>query len=192
MNDAFRSGRYSQAIKMADEQLKIDPYDWDALYMKASIYSSPMPEFCDYYTAIGIIMFALDSDRTDINRWHAAGDVFDSSGIYAEAERCYRRVLEMDPTNYKAIISLAVNRGAHGTQITAEEVKSLLETAISSKPDEWNAYHHLALLLRELGDKKKAMELYESALVRLPDTENERMRHELEKQIKTLRDEVGG
>ncbi len=192
MNDAFGSGRYSQAIKMADEQLKIDPYDWDALYMKASIYSLPIPEYCDYYAAIGIIMFALDSDRADINRWHAAGDIFDSSGIYAEAERCYRRVLEMDPTNYKAIISLAVNRGAHGTQITAEEVKTLLETAISSKPSEWNAYHHLAVLLRELGDKKQAMEMYESALVRIPDTENESMRQEIEKQIKILRDEIGG
>lgn len=190
MNDAFGSGRYSDAIRMADEQLKIDPEDWDALYMKASIYSAPIPEYCDYYTAIGIIMFALDSDRADINRWHAAGDVFDSSGIYAEAERCYRRVLEMDPTNYKAIISLAVNRGAHGTQITVEEVKTLLETAISSKPDEWNAYHHLAVLLRELGDKKQAMEMYESALVRLPKTENKSMRPELEKQIKSLKEEL--
>jgi len=187
INNAFGSGRYSQAIRMADEQLKTDPEDWDALYMKASIYSSPLPDYCDYYAAIGIIMFALDSDRTDINRWVAAGDVFDSCGIYAEAERCYRRVLEMDSTNYRAIIGLATNRGAHGTQITIEEVKTLLETAISSKPDEWNAYHRLALLLRELGDNKKAMEMYESALVRLPDTENERMRPELEKQIKSLR-----
>jgi tetratricopeptide (TPR) repeat protein len=191
MNEAFRSGRYSKAIKIADQQLKIDPGDWDAIYMKASIYSLPLPKYCDYYTAIGMIMFGVDSDRTDINRWHAAGDIFDMSGIYAEAERCYRKVLEMDPINYKAIISFTVLQGAPGTQITKEEAKALLETAISSKPNEWNAYHHLANLLRELGDNKKALELYESALVRITNTENEKfMRNELERQIKILKDKT--
>jgi len=191
MHAYFRKDQYDKALEIADNYLSnIDSSDWDALYMKASIFSTPFPEYYDCYTAIGIIMVALDKDRSDINRWHAAGDIFNLCGIYAEAERCYRRVLEMDPTNYLAIISITIQQGAPGTQITAEEVKTLLETAISSKPDEWNAYHHLAVLLRKLGDKKQAMEMYESALVRLPDTENERMRPELEKQIKSLKEEM--
>lgn len=190
MRDAFNSGRYSRALRIANKYLRTNPGDWDALYMKASIYSAPLPKYCDYYSAIGIILFALDADRDDVKRWHAAADVFEMAGLYAEAERCYRKVLEMDPTNYQAIIALTVHRRAHGTQVTAEEARTLLETAISSKPDEWNAYHHLAVLLRELGDKKKAMEMYESALARLPETDEYGMRPGLEKQIKILKEEL--
>jgi len=194
MKDAFRKGRYKKALKNANNYLSnVNPSDWDALWMKATIYSTPLPKYTNYYAAIGIIMVALDRDRTDINRWLAAAEVFDLCGIYAEAERCYRKVLEMDPTNYGAIIGLAVSLGSLGTQITKEEAKSLLETAISSKPDKWNAYHHLAsLLLMRLGDKEKAMEMYKSALVRLSNTDpaNELMRPELEKQIKRLKEEM--
>ncbi len=191
MEEFCKKEQYSKALQVAEDYLeKQDCYDWDALYMKAFIYSIPIPEYTDYYASIGIITVALNQDRYDINRWLAAGEIFENCGVYGESERCYRKAREMDPINYTAIIGLAVNRRAPGTQITNTEVKNLLETAISSKPDEWNAYHHLAVLLRELGDKKQAMEMYESALVRLPDTENERMCPELEKQIKSLKEEM--
>jgi tetratricopeptide (TPR) repeat protein len=193
MQDAWTKGDYVHALEIAEEYLsKTNPHDCDAMLMKAYILSLPDTRFSDYYSAIGIAFFALELGRSELRRWLGVADVCNMCGLYGEAERCYRRALEMDPTNYNAIICLASNRRAPGTQITAEEAKFFLETAISSKPDEWNAYHHLAQLLRELGDKKKALELYESALVRVPDTEIEWVRHEIEKQIKILGNEIGG
>ena len=92
----------------------------------------------------------------------------------------------MDPTHYDALIRLASCQGTPGTEMAIDEAKTLLETAILNKPNEWKAYDRLAALLHRLGNKKEAKEMYHSALVRLPDTENECTRSELEKQIQIL------
>lgn len=193
MLDAFNEGRFTDAIKIAEDHLaNCDGSDWDAIIMKATILSLPDPKFCDYNTAIGMVLYGLDYQRTDTRRWMGVAEVFHNCGLQAEAERCYRTAIEIDPTNYDAVIGLAILQtvGYPGIQITAGEIETLLKTAISNEPNKWLAYLYLARILRKLGDKKQAVELYQSAIVMLPNTGDKYTRHELEKEIKTLKEEI--
>ncbi|MHC4132791.1 MAG: tetratricopeptide repeat protein [Planctomycetota bacterium] len=176
MQDAFRKGKYSKALKIAENYLKkCYAYDWDALYMKASILALPHPKFSDYFTAVGLAFYALENDLKDYKRWLGAASICDRCGLYYNAERCYRKAIEIGPADYDALISLASRKDSPGTNISKSEAKEFLEKAISIKPDHWNAYHHLALLMIELGDKKKARELFQKALDRYP-VENDKLK----------------
>ncbi len=193
MQDSFNEGRFTDAIKIAEEHLaNCDGSDWDAIIMKATILSLPDPKFCDYHTAIGMALYGLNYQRADAYRWVGVAEVFQNCGLQAEAERCYRTALELNSTNYDAVVGLAILHtvGYPGVQIAADEMKALLESAIANEPNKWLAYLYLARILRKSGDKEKAMELYQSATEKLLDSRDKYTRQELEKEIKTFKEEI--
>jgi tetratricopeptide (TPR) repeat protein len=193
MQDAFDEGRFADAIQIAEDYLtKEDASDWEAIIMKATILSLPDPKFSDYNTALGVALFGLDNDRTDVRRWVGLGQVFFNCGLYAEAQRCYRTALETDPANYDAVMELAVLQRFSwpGLRVGADELKVLLEKAISNQPHNWRGYFYLAKVLRSQGAKNPAMAMYKLAIDRLADEERIRLGSAVEKEVLDLEEEV--
>lgn len=160
MEQAYKEGCYKKALQIADDYLaNQNGDDLDALFMKASILSSPIPEYCDYHRALGIALYALNLDLSNIESWLQYGSVCDCCGVYTEAERAYRMVIKMDTSNYFALKCLAALYSHPGVDITIEESILLLENVVSLYPNEWEPRQNLAISYLETGrtDEAKIM-----------------------------------
>lgn len=70
-----------------------------------------------------------------------------------QAEQEYRKALELNPVNTRALINLGLLKQASGDSAEAEQ---LFRKAIASNSEDWEAHYALGRLLRERGKLKEA------------------------------------
>jgi tetratricopeptide (TPR) repeat protein len=193
MNEAFRQGQYQRVLDIADGWLNThDGCDWDALYMKATLLSTPLPEFSDYHRAVGIVLEALNSDMHDVTRWTGFAQVCDNCGVYAFAEMAYRRALEIAPDDYNALMGLSTMSLGIGTTVTLDEEHVILTKAMSLYPNVAYVYYRMAALYQRRQEKAKALDMLYRAQSRLSDDDRAygEMCSQIEADIRRLTSEL--
>lgn len=172
MYDAFGAAAYNEAVRIADEILSTDQDDWDAIYIKASVKSLPIPELYDEEGALLLAESAVQRKPDDVTRWLGLAEIRTSCGKYEDAEGAYRYVLSMDPRNLQATVGLACLIDHPGVTTTLEACRQLLQQARQTYPSAWEPYYYGAHIEWELGRVQEARSLFESALIRLSPTDD--------------------
>lgn len=80
---------------------------------------------------------------------------------YEKAEQMFKKVIEIDPTNYRAQYNLGI---VHFNLERHEKAKECYEKAIELKPDYYHCIYNLGLIYEREGDLKEALKYYEKAL----------------------------
>ncbi|MFX1488618.1 MAG: tetratricopeptide repeat protein, partial [Promethearchaeota archaeon] len=80
---------------------------------------------------------------------------------YKEAEKIFKRVIEIDPTNYRAHYNLGI---VNYNLDDIEKAKQCYEEAIRIKPDYKHCLYNLGLAYEKEEDLMKALKYYEKAL----------------------------
>ncbi|MFX1325994.1 MAG: tetratricopeptide repeat protein [Promethearchaeota archaeon] len=80
---------------------------------------------------------------------------------YEKAKQMFKKVIEFDPTNYRAQYNLGI---AHFNLENHEKAKECYEKAIEIKPDYYHCLYNLGLIHEREGDLKEALKFYEKAL----------------------------
>ena len=80
---------------------------------------------------------------------------------YEKAKELFRRIIEIDPTNYRAHYNLGI---ANFNLENIEKAKECYEEAIKIKPDYKHCYYNLGLIYENEGDLREALKYYEQAL----------------------------
>ncbi|GEM_PF-540558 len=105
-------------------------------------------------------------------RWplFGLGGLLARQGRYEEAERCYWRVLELDPEATAALVEMGRMKEAQGQ---VSEARQLYQRALEISPQFFRAYDALAESLLAEGDAGGALEVLQKAMDRR-GTENAR------------------
>jgi protein O-GlcNAc transferase len=95
------------------------------------------------------------------------GVTLQRQGRLADAERCFARVLELDPSSFEALHMLGLIAAQTGRSARAVE---LLTRAISLNQSVGAAHEHLGIALQNLGRQAEALASLERALALRPDS----------------------
>jgi serine/threonine-protein kinase len=88
------------------------------------------------------------------------------SGKSEDAEREFRRALDLEPGNAEAALRLAQSLAAQGRAKDAEDSYRKL---LKSHPDDWRAHHYLGALLYEKNRYEEAIACFQQAAKLAPD-----------------------
>jgi tetratricopeptide (TPR) repeat protein len=80
---------------------------------------------------------------------------------YEKAEYVFKKIIEIDPTNFRAHYNLGI---AHFNLEKIKQAKECYEKAIEIKPDYYHCLYNLGLIYEREGDLKEALKFYEKAL----------------------------
>lgn len=105
---------------------------------------------------------ALDADARVITR---IGEALGNLGQVEEAEACFRRALDSDPTIVAARFNLALTRLAAGLP---EEARDLLEEVVAARPDLAPGWLQLGGALNALGRYQEAAAAFRKHLALVP------------------------
>lgn len=94
--------------------------------------------------------------------------VLDFQGKYAEADALYRKILDLEPENAKAIFRLAHNYDLRGDD---DEAAKLYDRLRRVRPPYVNATLNLGLMFEDRGEYQKALECYQNVLDVFPNHE---------------------
>lgn len=94
--------------------------------------------------------------------------VLDFVGKYAEADALYKKVLEVEPENAKALFRLAHNTDLRGDD---DESQKLYDRLRRVRPPYVNATLNLGLMFEDRGEYQKALECYQNVLDVFPNHE---------------------
>ena len=97
----FELGKFEDALDELLAALSLDPNDSDALVMVGNYYS----QIRDYGTAIVQYRRAVKLDETSYG-YANLGAALGSLGEITEAEQCFRRALEIEPTYERALLGM--------------------------------------------------------------------------------------
>jgi tetratricopeptide (TPR) repeat protein len=80
---------------------------------------------------------------------------------HEKAEACFKRIIELDPNNYRAYYNLGITCYNLGNMDLALK---MCENALNLKPDYEHCYYNIGLIYEAKNDLNKALEYYERAL----------------------------
>jgi tetratricopeptide (TPR) repeat protein len=80
---------------------------------------------------------------------------------YEKAKDIFKKIIEIDPTNYRAHYNLGI---ANFNLDEIEEAKECYEEAVRIKPDYKHCLYNIGLIYEREGNLKKALRYYEKAL----------------------------
>jgi len=121
--------------------------------------------------ALKILEGLLEKDRhSEIVKSTLIEILFDYGGYlndewmlgYEKAVECFKKIIEMDPNNYRAWYNLGI---AYFNLNETEDALSAYHRALEIKPDYMYCYYNIGLLYEvSKGDLEKALANYEKAL----------------------------
>ena len=108
----------------------------------------------------------VQNDRRDWEAWHLLSAAHGMLGEFPEAEKCSRRVIELQPTMLGAYINLG---NALMSQGKLEDALPCYRRALQIKPDEPQTHNNLGNLLKQQGKLAEAETSYRQALRYAPN-----------------------
>ncbi|MFX1433239.1 MAG: tetratricopeptide repeat protein [Promethearchaeota archaeon] len=125
----------------------------------------------EFKNAIYILESLLENDpHSEIVKSVLVEVLFDYGGYlndewvlgYEQAVECFKKIIEMDPNNYRAWYNLGI---AYFNLNKTEDALNAYNRALEIKPDYMYCYYNIGLLYEASnGDLEKALENYEKAL----------------------------
>lgn len=136
-------GQAALAAEAFQRALAVDPAYTRARTMLARAHE----EAGDYQTAEGIHQEAVSQDAGDWRAWHSLGVFYaNRTDRYEQAEKCFRRVIELTPDNYAGYANLG---GLLFLQGRFAEAAQWLEQSIKLKPTAQNCSNLATILFFE-------------------------------------------
>ncbi|MHA1931790.1 MAG: tetratricopeptide repeat protein [Promethearchaeota archaeon] len=80
---------------------------------------------------------------------------------YDEAEKIFKRIIQIEPNNYRAHYNLGI---ANFNLENIEQAKQCYEEAIRIKPDYKHCFYNMGLIYEGEGNLQEALKYYEKAL----------------------------
>lgn len=163
--------KYAKASEMFEEALEYNPSNTAILKKLGQsyfYYASTSEEKLStltkrelYLKAISAIQRYLIDFRADVDAWILLGKAYCKVGNYREGEQCYYRALEIEPTNYRAILNTA---WYYEDLEQYEKAIEFYEKLCKISPERHHPPIYLAHLYRKIGDLDKAIEYLQKAL----------------------------
>ncbi|HRU78822.1 MAG TPA: tetratricopeptide repeat protein [Rectinema sp.] len=152
--DLIEEGRVEEALECFDKAIELDP---QAIFSRIN-RANALALLDRIDEAIGEFAAALRIDEENTSLWYNRGIVMSQIGDEEEAERCYRRAIQINPqdedssSSYNNLAVCLINRGK------LEEAIQYLEKAVQLDPQNKSASSNLRVVHRLLGDKDKSGE----------------------------------
>ena len=108
----------------------------------------------------------VQNDRRDWEAWHLLSAAHGMLGEFQDAEKCSRRVIELQPTMLGAYINLGNALMAQGKM---DDALPCYRRALQIKPDEPQTHNNLGNLLKQQGKLAEAEASYRQALRHAPN-----------------------
>lgn len=156
-----RSGRLSEAGKVYQAVLELDPNQVDALHL-LGVLSGQLGR---HEQAIQLITRAIELQPRFIEAHNNLGNVMHELGRLDAAEACYRRALQLQPDFTDALNNLGMVLDEQGK---SGEAETLYRQALRLQPDLFVTHHNLGITLRNKGRLREAIECFSHALVLRP------------------------
>jgi tetratricopeptide (TPR) repeat protein len=157
-----------KAVEVALELSRLHPDDPEVLYHSGRLFGNYA-----YLQTMKLWRVA----PTSVWMHQAAGEANESQGLYDQAVREYRQVLELDPRRPgihfrigRALLARALQPGAGAEAGKArEEAFGAFEAELKVDPSNANAAYELGEMHRKAGELDVAAAFFESAVSRYPD-----------------------
>ena len=105
---------------------------------------------------------AVSADIESGARWGKLGAVFDAHSYFSEAERCYRRALDLEPDEFRWSYHLAVTLDREAGDV--DEILQLFRSFESVQPNYPTVHYRLGITLARDGRTQEARTAFERAL----------------------------
>ena len=151
-----RQARHQEAVEAYRTVLRLNPNNSAV----ASSLAGALAALGDGNAARQVLASLPAGQAYDALTWTKLGVAEQKQGRYAEAERAYRKALEINPAMPEAWYNLA---GLMLQTSRTKEAEDALHLALKYKPDNALAWTELGGLLSERGDKSEAREAFEKA-----------------------------
>lgn len=160
--DHHQQGRHREAADLY-ESLIADGKGGTAILIRlaSALRSDGRPD-----EALGIYETLEPELVADIDFWFNRGNALADLGRHAEADACFARASEIDPSRPYPILNRAIARARLGDEAAAID---LYRRVLAMEPGHQTATHNLANLLAETGEPEKATALLREAVTRWPD-----------------------
>ena len=149
----LKQGNSAEAIKAEQTALRLNPNFAQASSLLATAQAS-----LGQVAAAQHSLIAATGGKTETGTWVILGNEEAKQNHHAEAERMYRKALELDPESAIAWYGLAQSLQSLSRNADAEDA---LHQAIKNQPKFENAWGILGNLLKTRGDHKGAITAYE-------------------------------
>jgi len=150
-------GRFSEALEIFDEGLRIDGSSMRILVNKGEcLFKLGSPQ-----EALVHFDLALDADPDRAEIWYQKGNVFSSIKNFDDAMKCYDRALQCDPD----LAEVWSRKGAlYDLMGRLKEALKCYDRAIGINPRLSDAWNNKGNLLTKMDREKEAVECYRKAI----------------------------
>lgn len=152
----YQQGKYQEAVDAFQTVLRLKPGHVAA----TSNIANALARLGEGAAARQMLAAAPTAHTSDAATWVVLGMAEDKQGRYAEAERAYRKALEINPELPEAwnSLSLVLLRTSR-----ISDAENALRQVLKFKPSDAQAWGRLGEILNNRGDKTGAKELFEKA-----------------------------
>jgi tetratricopeptide (TPR) repeat protein len=143
---------YARVLEL-DPELKDQPLPRRQFWVE---YAQDLVNLGQAERGQAIVGRAMREVGEDAELWDLLGQAYYLGGATEDAERAYRRALELDPTSARATVNLGQALLARGE---AAEAVACLERVLQRQPNHYAALYNLILANRRLGRMEEAARL---------------------------------
>lgn len=154
---AHMAGRLDQAEQCGERILRLQPDNYDALYLLATVAHSGS----DHERAVALLRKAVALRPEEAAFHDVLAGALEAAERHEEAISSYQAALALDPGNAQASNNLGCIFREQGD---VEKARERFEAAVRVRPDLVEAHYNLGNVLRDLGDPRRAIEHFRAAL----------------------------
>jgi tetratricopeptide (TPR) repeat protein/TolB-like protein/DNA-binding winged helix-turn-helix (wHTH) protein len=152
------------ALSWFDAALEIDPEFAAAHAGKCGVFVDAYPEiddpsYIDLAQASCAMALSLSPNLDVVHT--ALGDLYRTTGRFAEAQAAYTQALEINPNSVAAMTGIGTN---YMLQNDSEQAERFFRQAIGLHPGDWSAFNSLGRFLFRSGRYAEAAEEYEKVV----------------------------
>ncbi len=157
-----QSGRFAEAKNIYMEVLAADPENFDALHLLGVLAH----QFGNHELAVDLIEKAVLRNAENPGAFNNLGEAYKGAKRLDQAERCYRRALELKPDFAEVCSNLGMALKGLGR---LDEAVQVYREALDLKPDFVLVHYNLGNVLKDLGELDEAQACFSQALALKPD-----------------------